>query len=483
VNRLSKASLGPLTLLGAGGQGVVFGAPAFRAPYTSSCVYKEYKPETLASVEVAVLETMPQYLESLSFLEGQGLVARTAWPCQLVENPPGVVSGFVMPTIPPHFFMSMTKKSGKVDSVRAEFQHLLNDDDVLAGHDIGLTDRLRYQLLAAAAEALNALHRNNICVGDFSARNLLFAFNPPAVYFIDSDSMLLQGRTVSRPVETLGWNIPKDFPDKISDSTLPTRATDSYKFGLLVLRLMAGEQDIRSPGSLPGHVPAPIRNLLRSALAANPATRPAPQVWIAPLVAAAATASDAPPQKTPTPQPAQPTWTQGSSPPPYTPGPPTRYNPGPPVTARRSRKWPYVVAAGVAAIWLTAHFGNNGNHNTTSTPPSIMSPAYRGTGNASGPDSDQIRQLVQSWTAAFNNRDLATMQSLTCGGLQLNGTIFLPVDIRGKMSSEVTNINVTGDQATANIINSWSGEDLHNAETDRYGKENGVWKICHTVNY
>jgi serine/threonine protein kinase len=357
----------------------------------------------------------------------------------------------------------------------------------LSRHEIALTDRLRYQLLAAAAEALDMLHRNNICVGDFSERNLLYAFSPLAVYFIDCDSMVLQGNLVSKAVETPNWEIPKDYPDKISTNTPPTKATDIYKLGLLALRLMAGEQEIRSPDKLPRHVPNPIRSLVQDALAVNPATRPAPQLWIDPLTAAAATASDALPQPDPTSQLPQPTRTHSPAPIQYPPSfPPTPYpvpgSSGTPVAARPSRKWPYVVIAGVAAIWLTAHFANEGNHDTTSAPPSIVSPAYQGTGNATGPDSDQIRQLVQTWTDAFNNRDLGTMTSLMCSGSQLPRNIFLPNDIRGTMSSQVTNINVTGDRATANIINTWSSGS-GNAETDIYGRENGSWKICHTVNY
>jgi serine/threonine protein kinase len=495
MDRVARADLGPLKQLGAGGQGVVYSAPEFKATYARSYVYKEYKPATLPSLDVRVLEAMPAYLEALSFAEGQGLVLRAAWPCQLVEAHPGAVSGFLMPTIPDEFFIDMKKSSGTV-RVRAEFQHLLNFDGYLFNRGIALTDRLRYQLLKAAAEGLDVLHRNNILVGDYSEKNLLYAFSPPQVYFIDCDSMLLHGRSVSKPVETPGWEVPNNYPDKIGNGAPPTRATDIYKFGLLALRLLAGEQDLRSPDKLPGRVPAPIRRLVRDALAVNPATRPAAQLWIDPLTAATATASDAPPQPDRTSQLPQPTQTHrpGStqytpSSTQYSPGPPPTYprpgSGGPPVAARTSRKWPYVLVAGVAAIWLTVHFANQGNDNTSSAPPSIMSPAYRGTGNASGSDSDQIRQLVQTWTDAFNNRDLATMSSLMCSGSpQLNGTIFVPNDIRGKMSSEVTNINVSGDRGTANIINSWSAApDGHNAETDIYGRQNGSWKICHTVNY
>jgi hypothetical protein len=106
--------------------------------------------------------------------------------------------------------------------------------------------------------------------------------------------------------------------------------------------------------------------------------------------------------------------------------------------------------------------------------------------HTAGSDEDQIKALVQAWTNDLNNRDLAGLKSLMCSGSasQLPRDVFFDRDRIGTISSEVTDINVTGDRATATITSRWSerpnGGERH---FDSYGKENGNWKICHTVNF
>ena len=103
---------------------------------------------------------------------------------------------------------------------------------------------------------------------------------------------------------------------------------------------------------------------------------------------------------------------------------------------------------------------------------------------SSNADEGQINQLVQAWTNDLNNRDLAGLNSLMCAGSvsQLPRNIFYTRDKIGPLSSAVSKIFVSGDRATASITSTWSNG-THNAETDIYGKENGSWKICHTVNF
>src|ERR1051326_4148511 len=243
---LDVAGLGSLTRLAAGGQGVVCRAPGVRMQYAASLVFKQYKPGVAGSLDAAVLESMPAYLESLPFAEGMELLSLAAWPCRLV-GAGGRVAGFVMPAIPDGFFVQMRKSSG-VSLEAAEFQHLLNDESFLARRQIGLTDRRRYELLREAARALSVFHRHGIAVGDLSPKNLLFAYQPePAVYFIDCDAMRFHGRSVMPQVETPGWEVRAVSPHE----ELATSGSDAYKLGLLALRLVAGSQDARDPARLP----------------------------------------------------------------------------------------------------------------------------------------------------------------------------------------------------------------------------------------
>ena len=114
----------------------------------------------------------------------------------------------------------------------------------------------------------------------------------------------------------------------------------------------------------------------------------------------------------------------------------------------------------------------------------VQSASSGGGAHSTGSDENQIRQLVQAWADDFNNQDLAGLQSLMCSGsaAQLPRNLFPRHDIKGTLSSSVSNINVAGNQATATVISNWSGG-THERWDNSYAKENGAWKICHTLSY
>ncbi len=271
---------------------MVYDAPGVRLPYAYTFVFKQYRPNVRASLDVSVLESMPAYLAALPTIEGSELLERAAWPCRLVEDA-GAVVGFVMPTIPSEFYINIHKAKGLSRTV-GEFQHLLNSPSFLARRQIPITDQHRYQLLAETAHALSIFHRHSIAVGDLSPKNLLFSLHPHTrVYFIDCDAMRLQGRSVTKQVETPEWEVRAVNPNE----ELATPKSDSYKLGLLALRLLAGDQQTRNPTNLPRAVPAPIRQLIKRSLSPNPTRRPNHTEWDKPLRTAAAHASTKPPKR------------------------------------------------------------------------------------------------------------------------------------------------------------------------------------------
>ena len=292
LKRLRISELGLIQRLGGGGQGVVFTAPNLKMrQYPSSLVYKEYKSKVLGSLDVSVLEAMPEYLESLPMSEGMKIFSACAWPCRLVEGGGGAIAGFVMPKIPDQFFLDMKKVSGTSREL-GEFQHLLNGDRFLAMRGIPLSDRHRYELLADAARALEVFHQHDIAVGDLSPKNMLFGLQPHSrVYFIDCDAMRFRGESVAKQLETPDWEIP-------SGEELATPHSDMYKFGLMVLRLLVSDQSTRDAKRLPRSVPSEVKKLITGTLgAADPADRPSPPDWQNALDAAAQTASTSPPAK------------------------------------------------------------------------------------------------------------------------------------------------------------------------------------------
>ncbi len=309
-------------------------------------VYKEYKPGISTSLSVNALRAMPEFLESLPYRDGAKLISLTAWPCALVEDA-GQVSGFIMPAIPDEFFTDFwTSNKPTPSTVMAEFQHLLNEPSVLSARFGGaiISERQKYELLRQAALALLFFHEHGICVGDISPKNLLFSLDPaPAVYFVDCDAMRVNGVSLSGQMETPGWGVP-------TGEELATIYTDTYKLGLLAVRLILGSQDAKNPKDLPLTVPAELRQVIASTLAPHPRQRPSLELWERALDAAiAATPQQAPPPPPPpAPQPPPP-----SAPPPSAPQPPT-LSPPPASPKRRVAAWLLVPAAVVALIAIVA---------------------------------------------------------------------------------------------------------------------------------
>ncbi len=269
---IPRDRLGELSKIGQGGQGVVYAAPNVKTKFATSMVYKEYKPQTRTSIDFTALAAMPALVEdSLSYAQAERLVSMAAWPCALVEDN-GTPTGFVMPAIPESFFIPLTTVKG-VSTTTAEFQHLLNHPSVLAARGIDLDDAQRYALLRETASALGFLHQHGVCVGDISPKNLLFSLTPhPAVYFIDCDATRINGTSTLPQVETPGWEIP-------GGEELATIYSDTYKLGLLALRLLAGDHDTKNPDHLPTTTPNLLRQIITETLTNPRQQRPLPEAW------------------------------------------------------------------------------------------------------------------------------------------------------------------------------------------------------------
>jgi eukaryotic-like serine/threonine-protein kinase len=269
---IERGRLGVLSKIGQGGQGVVYGAPNVKTKFAASMVYKEYKAATLAAIDFTALAAMPALVEeSLSYADGERLVSVAAWPCAIVEDG-RTPTGFVMPAIPQEFFIQLATVKG-ISSSTAEFQHLLNHSSVLAARGITVDDAQRYSLLRQAASGLAFLHKRGVCVGDISPKNLLFSLAPhEAVYFIDCDAMRINGVSALTQVETPGWTVP-------AGEDLATIYSDTYKLGLLGLRLLAGDHDTTNPQHLPSTTPGLLRQIITDALTKQPQSRPLPEAW------------------------------------------------------------------------------------------------------------------------------------------------------------------------------------------------------------
>jgi hypothetical protein len=288
MDYLAKQELGitDKDRIGSGGQGFVFKTALRFKELPFALVYKEYRPSILASLNVPILESMPQYLEGLGKAEALKVFKLCTWPSAIVKEN-GTTVGFLMPKISDDFFFEM-KLPSSIKRVECQLQHLLNSEDFLAKRQIQLNNRKRYGIVKALAEGLGFLHAKGICVGDLSPKNLLVCIgNAPKVFFLDCDSMRFKGRSAAAQAETPDWEVQKAN----TGEELGTVKSDAYKLGLVALRLFAGDQQTRDVATLPKQVDAAVKVLITRALSANPASRPTPAEWIAALDSAAKSAS------------------------------------------------------------------------------------------------------------------------------------------------------------------------------------------------
>lgn len=271
--------------LGKGGQGSVY--PTDFVAGTRRVVYKEYKERIRPTVDVDVLSRMIATLATASTADQASLLSRCAWPIALVSDGPAAV-GFLMPQVPPKFSVQLQGARGDRKPVLAQFQHLLNSPAFLSNKGIRLSHADQFRLLGDVADALDSFHRRDVCVGDLSPMNLLFSLHDdtPAIYFIDCDAMVVGGASVAPQAETPSWAVP-------TGETLGTPQSDAYKFGLLALRLLAGDQSTHDPERLPAFADT-VRPLVERSLSTKTTDRPRPSDWIPSLTLAARKASPAP---------------------------------------------------------------------------------------------------------------------------------------------------------------------------------------------
>jgi hypothetical protein len=284
VPRIDISSLGIGADLGNGGQGRV---TAVSGPLIGGqpAALKAYSQAAVNTLDAGVLETIADFPRRLSPRDRGWLQENAAWPAMVVEDH-GTVCGFLMRTVPqPYYFGFWTQTQGPQWKL-ADVAFLLNPDDYVRRAGLTVTAKDRLELLGRVAASLSQLHALGAVIGDFSPKNLLFSLRPsPSCFFIDCDAVRLHGATVLKQVETPDWEAPPGEPRA-------TIATDSYKLGLLAIRMFARDQSSGDASAL-ATVSPELGRLARLSQDPSPARRPAPGSWTSALKAAASSASAA----------------------------------------------------------------------------------------------------------------------------------------------------------------------------------------------
>lgn len=285
--RVDISSLSIDNELGSGGQGRVFRVRAFRIDEQWPAVIKIYSATTLARLDVTALERIAGLPHNLSAEERGWLHDRCAWPAEIVEEQ-GKVRGFLMRQVPSAFYFDFRTQTRGVVHKLQNVEFLLNSDDYRERAGLApVTDKDRIELLMQVARYLSRLHYWGAAIGDLSPKNVLFSLKPdPASFFIDCDAVKFNGDTALSQVETTDWEAPPGEPRA-------TIATDSYKFGLLAVRLFARDQATRSPSAIAAISPE-LAALARRSQHSDPHQRPKPREWLTALKAAASSAPTTP---------------------------------------------------------------------------------------------------------------------------------------------------------------------------------------------
>jgi hypothetical protein len=278
-------TLGELTLMdsvGKGGQGTVYELD--RVLLRSSALQSvNWRGRAVVKVydqylDVAALNAIHRRTDWALRLppDARAQLYRAAcWPLAAVASN-GRLAGIVMPDERERYAVGMTLPSGGHKQLLMSLEHLLVEDGY-PERRFGLTvdTRVRARIAEQMSASLAVLHRHAIVVSDFSHRNVLAQLiEPYPVTVIDCDSMRFQGHSVLSQVETPDWEIPHAWGEDAI-----TRAADSYKLGLAILRLFARDQTVRELQQAEAHVPLALRALLGAALGSDPRLRPSAGRW------------------------------------------------------------------------------------------------------------------------------------------------------------------------------------------------------------
>ncbi|HTS98251.1 MAG TPA: hypothetical protein VMI33_16700 [Streptosporangiaceae bacterium] len=292
--------------LGQGGQGTVSDVRGTLIDGKWRAVLKQYSPEALAKLNPEILEKFVLFARQLPPQDKNWLYGNYAWPVSLVMSG-NRVGGFLMRRVPTDYTFDFHTQTLGVRRKLSDVAFLLNSDDYVRNAGLRVTDRDRLRILETVATNLSRLHNLDVTIGDLSPKNVLFRLQPyPSSFFIDCDSFRLKGETALEQLETTDWEAP-------AGQQKATVATDSYKFGLLAIRLFARDQATHDAAAISALSPV-LGRLAALSQDADPGQWPTPGTWVGALnaVASSIPSAPSPPWPPPAPKPPRP-WAGAGS--------------------------------------------------------------------------------------------------------------------------------------------------------------------------
>jgi hypothetical protein len=272
--------LGPK--IGSGAQGQLFTVESVRAAVPAAqrsalpdtLVFKEFHAGTVVSGPA--LEGLARFRAGLDDDERQVIDTMTVWPCAVVHDGSERPCGYLMRSIPRAFFQPIETTVGS-ERIPREIQELFVPDTIARKNFGETANGIERQALAREmAFILGFLHKRDIVYGDLSYKNAVFCLRPhPAVILLDCDAVRRVGESAGVPqLHSPGWKPPESGPQ--------TKASDRYKLGLFVLRVVTPGVNAqnRDPEKARGHLDDAGLSLLRRALGDDPDRRTTGKEWV-----------------------------------------------------------------------------------------------------------------------------------------------------------------------------------------------------------
>lgn len=172
--------------------------------------------------------------------------SRLALPLAVVENK-GQFLGYLMPEFTQGCYFKKTYSDGEVKDSLRELKVFLNkrsERDLFGVPNLEAAQRLA--IVVDMLETLAKLHENGLVVGDLSGSNLVVQDKSARksnqrVIFLDVDSFSYPGGAHPLGSEsTIHWRSPEELTNP---GAAPTRESDVYKAGLVIIRLLHQVQD------------------------------------------------------------------------------------------------------------------------------------------------------------------------------------------------------------------------------------------------
>ena len=370
MRRVEIASLTQGAVLGSGGQGKVVALNGTQVDGKWPAVLKTYKSSV--SFDSRVLEDIVAFPDQLSAGDRDWLMRTTAWPWALALDG-GTPKGLLMRMVPATYEFSFPTVTLGNKSVLSTVEYLLNSDDYIRRAGISISDRERLSFLSGLADTISRLHSRGVVIGDLSPKNLLF--NPNSYsdcFLIDCDAIALHGESALAQVDTPDWEIPA-YEGK------GTEESDSYKFGLIAIRLFAKDQSTHDPSAI-SSVSTELGRLAALSQDSDPRKRPAPAVWIDAIHDAARTSSW---RSVPQSQPSRPR----PAPNPYQSTPGYQPRPAAPAAAPRRKSRAGAVVASVLGVVVVALVAFGLDHHLTAGASSNSVSAGSASQNNAAPDA------------------------------------------------------------------------------------------------